>query len=45
VWAFLGIVVAQSQYWLVAGTAVVGILALVFTAAVTLRQPGVAEAR
>jgi translocator protein len=40
VWAFVGIIVAQSPYWLVAGTAVVGIVALLFTAALALRQPG-----
>jgi translocator protein len=45
VWAFVGIVVAQSQHVLVAGTAVVGILALLFMAAVQFRGPGYTGAR
>ena len=42
VWAFVGIVVAQSASTFVAGTAVVGVLALAYLAAVRLR--GVAAA-
>ena len=40
VWAFIGIVVMQSATPLVAGTAVVGVLALVYVAALTFRQAG-----
>lgn len=40
VWAFIGIVVVQIGTPLVAATAVVGVLALVYVAALTFRQAG-----
>jgi translocator protein len=40
VWAFVGIAVARPDAWLVAGTAVVGVLALLFVAAAGPAQPG-----
>jgi translocator protein len=40
VWAFVGIVVAHTNLWFVAATAVVGVLALVYTAADTSRRRG-----
>ncbi|CAN5736200.1 tryptophan-rich sensory protein [soil metagenome] len=40
VWAFIGIVVAQTSLWLVAGTAVLGVLVLAYVAAATPRKPG-----
>jgi translocator protein len=39
VWAFVGIVVAQSAWVFVAGTAVVGALVLLYLAALRLRSP------
>jgi hypothetical protein len=40
VWAFVGIVVAQSSSTFVAGTAVLGVLVLLFVAAAGLRGVG-----
>ncbi len=40
VWAFIGIVLMQSDTALVAATAIVGILALVYVAALTFRRSG-----
>ena len=44
VWAFVGIVVAQLSIVLVAATAVVGVLALLYVSAVTFSRPGILPA-
>jgi len=44
IWAFIGIVVMQSGTALVAATAVVGVLALLYVSALVLRRPGAAAA-